>query len=87
MGAVSPAGLGVEALLEERELEPETIPAYGSARDIARLFAYAQASAPSLFSETATSTISLISADGRIAHETSIQNADRQVIGRHMAGH
>ena len=29
----------------------------------------------------------LVISDGRIVHETSIQNADRQVIGRHMAGH
>jgi ABC-type uncharacterized transport system ATPase subunit len=29
----------------------------------------------------------LVISDGRIVHETSIQDADRQVIGRHMAGH
>jgi simple sugar transport system ATP-binding protein len=29
----------------------------------------------------------LVISDGRIVHETAIQNADRQVIGRHMAGH
>jgi simple sugar transport system ATP-binding protein len=29
----------------------------------------------------------LVISDGRIVHDTSIEGADRQVIGRHMAGH
>jgi ABC-type uncharacterized transport system ATPase subunit len=29
----------------------------------------------------------LVISDGRIVHETPVQHADRQVIGRHMAGH
>jgi ABC-type uncharacterized transport system ATPase subunit len=29
----------------------------------------------------------LVISDGRIVHETPIGQADRQVIGRHMAGH
>jgi len=29
----------------------------------------------------------LVISDGRIVHDTAIENADRQVIGRHMAGH
>jgi simple sugar transport system ATP-binding protein len=29
----------------------------------------------------------LVISDGKIVHETPIGQADRQVIGRHMAGH
>jgi len=29
----------------------------------------------------------LVMSDGRIAHQTSIENADVAIIGRHMAGH
>jgi len=29
----------------------------------------------------------LVISDGKIVHETPIEKADRQVIGRHMAGH
>jgi simple sugar transport system ATP-binding protein len=29
----------------------------------------------------------LVISDGQIVHETSIEKADRQVIGHHMAGH
>ncbi len=29
----------------------------------------------------------LVISDGKIVHETTTEEADRQVIGRHMAGH
>jgi D-alanyl-D-alanine carboxypeptidase len=40
---------------------------YGSARDVARLFAYAQIRSPELFTETATSSIWISSESGRVA--------------------
>lgn len=42
--------------------------AYGSARDVAILFAYASKNAPELFAKTATSSIRITALDGSVAH-------------------
>lgn len=55
--------------------------AYGSARDTARLFAYAQKNSPDLFTETATSSIYITSESGRVAHATNTDTALESLPG------
>lgn len=45
--------------------------AYGSARDVAKLFAYGFSSRGSLFADTATSSIEIVSLDGHVARATN----------------
>ncbi len=49
--------------------------AYGSARDVAKLFAYAAINRPELFLDTATSSIRIKSLDGDIARATNTDEA------------
>jgi D-alanyl-D-alanine carboxypeptidase len=55
--------------------------AYGSARDVAKLFAYATKSAPELFAKTATSSITITSMDGRVAHAENTDQALDDIPG------
>ena len=45
--------------------------AYGSARDVAKLFTYALNSAQELYAETATSSVTIMSLSGRRVHATN----------------
>jgi D-alanyl-D-alanine carboxypeptidase len=58
--------------------------AYGSARDVAKLFAYASKSAPQLFEKTATSSIVITSLDGEIAHAENTDEALDAIPGMIM---
>jgi D-alanyl-D-alanine endopeptidase (penicillin-binding protein 7) len=58
--------------------------AYGSARDIAQLFAYAAKSEPTLFEKTATSSIRITSTDGRVARAENTDAALDAISGMIM---
>lgn len=55
--------------------------AYGSARDVAKLFAYATKSAPELFAKTATTSISITSMEGRVAYAENTDQALDDIPG------
>lgn len=58
--------------------------AYGSARDMAKLFTYAAKNAPDLFEKTATSSIRITSVDGQIAHAENTDEALDAIPGMIM---
>jgi D-alanyl-D-alanine carboxypeptidase (penicillin-binding protein 5/6) len=58
--------------------------AYGSARDVAKLFAYASKTAPQLFEKTATSSVSITSLDGQIANAENTDEALDAIPGMIM---
>jgi D-alanyl-D-alanine carboxypeptidase len=58
--------------------------AYGSARDVAQLFAYAAKSDPALFEKTATSSVRITAVDGRIAYAENTDAALDAIPGMIM---
>lgn len=58
--------------------------AYGSARDVAKLFTYAATAMPALFESTATSSAEIMSLDGRVAQVINTDKALEEIPGMVM---
>jgi len=58
--------------------------AYGSARDVAKLFAYAAKTEPDLFAKTATSSIQITALTGQVAHAENTDEALDEIPGMIM---